>query len=71
MVRTANRNVRTAHLPDRKIVASGRLAKIREISELLFRHRNSCPSRTPKSAVWTRVPETPILTRIRDSKAYK
>jgi hypothetical protein len=36
-----NRNVRTAHLPNGKRVASGRLPEIREISEFLFKHGNS------------------------------
>jgi hypothetical protein len=65
----ANRNVRTALLPNGKIVAFGPPAKIREIFRIAFQIQ--LPVRTPKAAVRTRIPETPILTRIRVSKAYK
>jgi hypothetical protein len=69
MVQMANRNLQTALLPNGKIVASGPPAKIREIFRIAFQIQ--LPVRTPKATVWTRVPETPILTRIWASKAYK
>jgi hypothetical protein len=71
MVQTANKNVRTAHHPDGKTVASERPAKIRDVFRIAFQTRKQLTVRTPKSVVRTRVPETPILTKIRSSKAYK
>jgi hypothetical protein len=71
MVRTANKNIQTAHDPDGKILASGLLAQIQEIFRITFQTRKELPVWMPKAAVQTRVPGTPILTTIRTSKAYK
>jgi hypothetical protein len=71
MVRMAKRNVRRAHHPDGKIVASGRPAKIQEVFRIAFQTQKQLPVRTPKAPVQMRMPKTQILTRIRASKAYK
>jgi hypothetical protein len=71
MVWTANRIIRTGHRQDGNIKRSDGPAKIREIFRIVFQTLKQLPIRTPKAAVRTRVLETPILTRIRASKAYK
>jgi len=71
MVRTANRIVQTGHRLDGNIKRPDGPAKIREFFRIAFQTLKQLPVQTPKSAIRTRVPKTPILTRIRASKAYK
>jgi hypothetical protein len=65
MVWTANRNVRTE-------ISSVRTARQNLRSfRIGFQTRKQLPIQTPKAAVRTYMPETPILTRIKACKAYK
>jgi hypothetical protein len=58
MVYKANRNVWKDHRLDRKIVASGCPAKIREVFRIALQTQKQLTVRTPKSAFRTCVPET-------------
>jgi hypothetical protein len=66
MVRTAIRIVWTEALSVRTTPT-----KIREFFKIAFWTQKQLPVQTAKATVRTRVPETPFLTRIRASKAYK
>jgi hypothetical protein len=67
MVKT---NVWTAQSLDGKIKPLDALQNSRSFG-IPFQTRKQLTVRTPKTVVQTRVPETPILTRIRTCKAYK
>jgi hypothetical protein len=71
MVWTANRIFQKGNRQDGNIKRSDGLAKIREFFRIAFQTLKQLPVRMPKSAIWTHVPDTLILTRIRASKAYK
>jgi hypothetical protein len=71
MVRTANTNVQTTLHLDGKIVASGQPCQNSRIFQNCFSDTETVAVRTPMAIVRTHVPKTPIMTRIRASKAYK
>jgi hypothetical protein len=66
MVPTANRIIRTETSSVRTA-----LRKFEKKIIIAFRTQKQLPFQTPKATIQTHVPETPILTRIMASKAYK
>jgi hypothetical protein len=71
MVRTANRIVWAAPVRTETSNVWTAPPKIREFFRIAFRTRKQLPVRTAKDTVRTYMPETPFLTGIRASKAYK